>query len=925
MKIERTHSLEEFMQLDDFLGFQSQDEAVRERSFAIFNEAIADREFILQLFEHLKSELPQNVRFLVESAILRVLEIHFKPESTFWDPDAQNHILDTLVEYSLSIPYENSRTAMTCVRHIIMNSPISILQQVANYYSLLETHQEQQQVLIILQIMLYWTKLMSVTPLSQEETENILQEIEEFNVKLVQTFIEITNSLPENLIETPFPLKILRIISKCMIALTSKSVALLTDASFDTIIGAFMSALQFPSQNLAIIKLKRSITRFFIILCKYFIGVDEDSPEEDIRNEYAKHFQSEVAPQFLEMIIYVLSNETDDILRGNVLFLLSQLLFHQMIPVESITSEFVSDVIIRSARLTPDIVNERIINPQLYIAHYLHYSANELINRRRGCAKVIEALVKKYGEIEGIENKYIIVDMLYELLLAATTDPYEFESRIYLMTRYIRDTNTPMGPMVDPAVIEALTEVAGNLSTELISEEAKNATIDRTFVLASLLMMMRHTLPYMDPNIGLSLAVKCIMESPDEVVITCAAKLARACIDEGDIPEADFNVIDIIKKLLEYLHTNSPAIPMCVRSMLKIGGPQAAPLAKDVITDMLSFCVNPTEGDESDDNLEKIATSFTSTAEIIASLAHDQGAMAETAAQVTPMVAQYFVNHPQTKACDEILYFIAQLNTKCTIPIPAVYSSCTAIANIIAEDEVYLQHAEQITCALCPLILLNGEGCEAERFEFNNSCFKLCNNILQFCNRDASELSERDRAYALILSACMVQAIGEPAVIFLPAALEAITLPSEEQNDSLLYSSATTMIVSCFIASPEQTAQNITEDLANYIRESVNAEKLPTYNEFKLSFALLLYLARAGHQNCYVRAAELIKTLCEMRAEEENMAAIGGDKLVESMILPFSMPVESINELELFGQLTDQYFNSLPAKLKKLVKSYFHI
>lgn len=910
------------MNLEDLLGFESEIQEERERSFKLFNEAIMNREFIDQLFEYLKLELEPKIRFLVESSILRVIKINYNQESLFWDYDQQVRILNTLVEYALSVPYQNSQTVVDAIRHIIMSSTVAIIEQVNEIFELFNTMTQQHQFLILLQIMSFWTKLVSITPLSDEETEKFGAAIEEFNAKIVQAFIPITQAFSEDLTSTPYPLKILRVISKCLISLSAKSEAIFYDESFDNLLGLFIQAIQLPSENMGIVKLKRSISRLFIILCKYFLGKDEESPEESIRVEYANHFQSDIAPQFIDIIVYVLENDTDDFLHGNILYLLSQLLFHRLIPVEDITAEFVSNFIIKAARLSVDSINEHITNPQQYIGFYLHYSTNELINRRRGCAKVIEALVKNYGGVEGDENSYQIIDMLYELLLAPTSDPFEFESRIYLMTRYIRDTNTPMGPMVDPQIIEALAETASKL-VETLAEESNgqknDKAIDRTFVLASLLMLMRHTLPYMDPNIGISLGVHCITLSNDEVVITTAAKLIRTSIEESDMGEADFDVIEIIKKLLNFLSSNSPSIPMAIRALMRLGGPSATPVAREVITGMLEFCID-SKTEESDGDLEKITSSFTSAAEIIASLEHDQDALAQTAEQILPMVAEYFVNHPTTKCSDEILYILASLNTKNKIAIPAVYQACTTIANIISEDEVYLLHAEQIACAFCPLILLDSSGCDAEKAEFSSSCFKLCNNILQVCNKETNELTSRDRGYALVLASCLVQSAGESAVIFLPAALEAITLVGPD--DSLLYSSATLMIVSCFTASPETTSNAISNDLANYVRTSVSEKLLPTYKEFKLGFALLLYLARSERQPCYQRAVELIKTLSDLKTEEENMSELNGG-VIESMILPFQMPIENLNELELFGALTDKYFNTLNPKLKKLVRNIF--
>ena len=903
------------MELEHFLLFASENEEERAQANQEFNESIEDPDFIQALFGYIESAASNETLLkLVLLATKRVIIRQWSQDNTFWDYDAQVAIFQRIVELSLALPPALRDVLQDCFLRMVTESDYNIIELIAPLCEELASKTEAHDIYTILRIFQDWASKCFYQPLTDEQKEQYEGPIEELNTAIVQAFITVTQTISQDL-NVPYALKILRTITKSISYFSRKSVAMFSDESIDGIIEVMIQALQLESKEAEVVKLKRSIVNLFIQLSKSFLGeIPENDEEEEaekteseeVRSAYAVHYKDEILPSLVEAVTFVLSHDDDNTLLARTLFLLSILLFHAIITTEEVNEEFITGVLMPAARLTQENLEEIESNPTGYFGWNLAYSSS-VITRRRACANIVKALVKKYE----------VLDELYDLLLAPTVDPIDFEGRIYLMTAFIKFTLSKYGPMIESEVVDALCEEAAKTDTQ------------QPFVIASLLMLMRYTLPYSDPDKGAQLAAHCILNSDNAAVIIAASKLLRYSVEESETaPEITESVPDVLRKLLS-VSSEILSVPVrnSVLSVMKVGGESSIPLAKEVIGEMLQFCdeepvVNSETGKVEEDT-STISASITSVASILGALKEHQEVLVEIAAEVLPRIAQYFTTRPQTLVYDEILYLLSVIFTNLEAPVDFAYGISAQFLEIIANDEILLSHTEQISCTFCPLIVKPGDGAEAERVAFNDQCILACTNMIHYCD-EHPESTSSDKAYALLMASCLIQWCGEPGLIFTQNAIEGIV----SADEPILFSAAIHVITAAFMCNAEDTMSKLNPSVIEHIATSINAKNLPTYKEFKLGFALQLMLCRAGRKPSYRGAVELLNKLAQLKTEDEietDDPAFNSSQA--SLILPFELPIYSLDEFQLFNEVTNEtgLYNALSSGNKKIVKKYFQM
>ena len=926
------------MEFERFAAFSSTNQ---EELLAVnqeFEEAIQNPEFIEALFSYIEpaSSNPTSLKIIL-FAIKRMILRKWTQDTVFWEFEAQTQIFNHLLQLILQLPVEYRDLIQDCFARMVTDSDYGIIELIPQIVEDLGQRTDLSEIYCELQILQRWAQKCYFQPLTDEQKAQYEASIEELNASIVQAFIPISQAISEDLNQS-FALKILRSIAKALSFFSRKSAAMFTDESFDSLLELFIEALKIESQDINVFKLKRTITNLFIQLTNSFLGEIEDDDEEggeppeafdavpvgatpaaqpkteqeQVRGQYGVHYRDDILPSLVEAINFIIEHDTDDTLLAQTFYLLSLLLFHSIITTEEVNEEFISNVLLPAARLNQENIRDSVLNPTAYVGWNMQYTTN-IITRRRACANIVKALVKKYS----------LLDELYDLLLAPTVDPIDFEGRIYLMAGFLKFTNSNQGAMIEPDVIDMLAE-AMKLDTQ------------PPYIIASILMLMRYALPSMDPELGVRLAFQCILNSDSAIVLIIAAKLLTFCTEDPvEIPDVQEQIPNVLRKLLDCsTEINAPSLRRAVFSTLKLGGEQSLTLLHEVIVQMLAFCdeepqVNSETGKLVEDTSALIA-SITSVAAMMNAAKEPVEVFVQTAMEIVlPKITQYFTTHPQTNLYDEILYLLSIIFINLPGPIDAAYTMASQILQIIIQDEALISHTEQISVTFCPLIIKQGDGAEAERTAFNDVCFQACANMLQYCDAH-EESTANDRAYALLMAGCLIQTCGDPALVFVQAAKEGIV--AADENEAVLFSASVLVLAAAYACNLEETNSKLDPESIEHIATSINTNVLPTYKEFKLGFVLELFLCRAGRKGSYRAAVELLPALANLKAEDELESQLTPAQQQQnleqlSLILPFDLPIYSIDEFQLFDQLTNEtgLYNALAAKQKKTVKKYFQM
>lgn len=195
------------------------------------------------------------------------------------------------------------------------------------------------------------------------------------------------------------------------------------------------------------------------------------------RLRYSKQFMHDASPPLIQSLLVLLSTEKDRVVLSSALYVLFQHASHKVGCAIFVKLDFFKS----SSFLTHDGVAD-IESAQLqFLAFNYSFSCDEFIRLEGGC---------------GVRGKVLasdtILDYPYEFLLAPTVDPFDFEGRIFFMTKYAMVTMTNLNPIIEPEIVQVL------------AYQALKVSQNPEFVVKSFLMLMSATLPFLDPEDAVS-------------------------------------------------------------------------------------------------------------------------------------------------------------------------------------------------------------------------------------------------------------------------------------------------------------------------------------------------------------------------------------------------------------------------------------
>lgn len=901
------------MELKFFAQFFSKNPDEATNAMNLVLEATKDPSYIQLLFQFLQSPESQanlEIERAIHLTILQIIRSYWNSfndqsessnENIYWNQEQQAQVTNQLFNILFSIPYSRRINIVECFRHIIMKPFPNNYNIIETFIQLFDAHSSSiEDITTLSNITFFWTKACNITVIPNE----IIERIELLSLEIINRFTTISLQA-----EAPQSFLLLRFVSKCLKNLIKKRDSPLKCQNLDNFLSVLIKSLTITAENQDsnnLYLLKRSILSFFISLCTTFFP--KDSSISEIHSQYSLHYKQNIAPVLLQSLIQCISNERDQYILSSIIYLFDLFLHFDVGDRLFLNTEFITHLIIPVARLTPQDIEESETNPLQYLEFNLTYENSPGIRTTRTTtASLIGEILK--------DDRYI--DDLYDFLLAPTVNQIDFEGRIFLMTKFLKATNSNMGPMIDEGIVNVLVE------------QTKNVTSLPPFLITSLLMFMSSVLPFMDPEIGCQLASQCILQSDSQIVNCAASELLRASIVECE-QRVQLPITEIIPKLLNLASmVKYENISKCVEALIQIGGKAITPYIKDTVTGLLALC-NQSLADE--EMSKDVSSSLYSLFEIINSIPDDAPILVELSEVVLPACVQFFTNYPNNNCFDDIFLLISDFNTKIDNVTDTMIQTYIQTIQIIRKDiDVFVSSMKSIAYIMCPIIANPG-------FKGNSTMIASTVDILMHLLKSSIEYGDKDvLAYVILIIATLIQSIQESGFAFIPHICNALS-NVDDKSATCLFSACVFALASALIVNAEKSLSMIPKEVIEFILPRISQATCQTYKELKMGFIFLLKASQFGFVDSYVLAVNILQPLCERKIEnnmdledkmntaEDLIHRYEDDAEFPPLIIPFNLPSDQVDEYHLFGEISQApgMFQKLSAEQQAIVNQIFH-
>lgn len=895
------------MDFNIFLSLTSSDNEERTRAIKFAEELSKDPSIILTLIDFIQNNNFENQQLfeIVQLFILDLIRSHWALfdetiETFYWSPEQQHEISYRLLDALLKLKYENRKHIVECFRHIVIKSfPLNVefAQKIMEIYDSCTNSVEDFET--ILKIIVFWAKACALRTIP-DDLSNVIEEI---NLNYVKRFIKVVENI--NLRIT----RIMILITKSLRGFLKKMHQILLCPKFDQLLLFLVQQLFINDINdNDLMALKRCILKFFIVLNKEFFS-SEIVDENDVRFEYSKHFKQNIAPSLLNAIISLMAFENDRITLYSCTYILYQYVFYSIGDLNFVTPGFMKNIIIPLAKLTKQDLEEIISSPLQFLEFNYSFDYYDSYISRTSVSLFLGEILEK------LKNDDNFLNELYDYLLEQTVDQFDFESRIYLMTKYVIATMTNLGPMIEPEVVT------------LLGNEALKVDQHPSFVITSLLMFMSSVLPYLDPEEGCKLAMKCIYQTDEPIIICAASKLLRHSIIECD-SRFDIPISEVVPKLLmtaseiryEYLST-------AVEALIQIGGKSIYPFVSDTIAGLFNICKQSLTEDDSKNASSMLYSIF----EIVNAIPDDEPILIELSESSLPECISLLKEYPNNHCFNDIFLLISVFNTKIDQVTETMIKCYISALEIIQSDEVLMTSMQEICYFMCPIIL---SDIFPTNQELINQTIEICKTFLQYTSQ---EEDYDGHAYAILIVASLIQSIGQPSLIFLPNIFESLTLV-KDPSSVILFSSCVVAIASALMIQNLESSvfNSIPRAFIDFIIQKTTPSTLQTYKEMKLGFILLLKCIINDRIDAYPIAVNLLPALCERKIEYEmniNDKMLTAKQLENEnsnaefppLIIPFVLPSDKFDEYQLFGNISSNrsLYNMLSNEQKNIIHQIF--
>lgn len=926
------------LSLDIFQELLVPDQRTIDRATSSILEASKHPEFILFLIESLqKGEVRQNNN-LTTQIILQIVNLirsnwigrfnDIDPSKVFWSQESQEHISLLLLDLMFNIKMDLRSHFFSAFRIIILKSfpkVLSFMEKLLEFY-----HKRSdclEDVFSFLNLCYFWGKACSDRKENAYEgyyksPEDMIFDLDAVNTKLLECYSEIVSNVI-SLVETnESACMIVTIVSKIIRRSTYVLSSSLMTPLFNDIISQIINPLSINSSDEIILKMKYQIFKMIHDLNQNYLKKSSKYNDE-IKLAYSTLYKTQIAPQILQITIQCLKMPTNFIVSSKILEIFYQFIFYSICKESLLTSDFVSNILLRYSRITSDDINQSEINPCYYLDTCLYFDEGKAVSPRYSCSKIVRV----------ISRKKIAYDF-YQMLLTRPLDVFDFEAKIFLLIYFMKAQKSLLKEKKNKKRNSKLLmnyEIPEELITLIINELSE---IDKnpTFLNVTLIWFFADYLKKIEPITGFDIANQIMIYSNQPIIVFAASRLLVKCYRyfEG---HRNVNLQLTLQKLLENIPIfNSPITSKAIELICENSTEN---IDDELIVTLFNIAIKMISLDE--EMIEGVSSIFSLIASLIRKIEDDSPILIQLAEFVIPVVFNIFSNYPNNSVYTHLFDIISTFSIKFENAIPIQIQSLPNLFSLLLSDISLLDATRELVWYLYPIVCAKNNPLSTVP-ELLQPLLQLSDNM--YSNAIEENDFERE-GYSLLLKSCFIQvfediteSIFNQCIQTLHRQMEIYQNEDEVLDEPIPFIGGLYVLAASLIINEQQTLQNLPKELVDFIISAISKTIISSYREMTISFIILLSFYKVGIQKAYIKAGKLYEKLYQLKEDEESFSEYQEEEEEEydnseedcegeimKLIAPSHMPLDNINPFLLFIQVTKEYnsFDLLSSKYQEII------
>lgn len=878
--------------------------------------ASKNSQFIFFLFEKI-----QDISCKSEPTLLKQICIHITSlirsnwmvNDNYWTYQNQEEIAKTMIKLMFEVAYELRPHFIESFRYIILRSFVNALPIMNCFYEEIQDKLNLENINTFFEICYFWLKCSSER---EKQDQNILDQIDQFNLMLIQFFYNFANNNLNYSDEQS------RCSLLCFIKDIYKFTFLIAIPEFTDILNSILLKI-FPlliinSNDGKILKMKYYIVKIIFILNTSFLK--KKSSKNELINKYSMIYKKEIANQLPNLIYQTLLLPMNCFLAQKTLLVYYQFIEFEDFNLSIITPELIN-IFIKLSMVYPDDIYQTIINPEQYLENYLISGGynGKSESTRMICSSVFSGILEKQGSIQ-------IIEQISEILKPVENDnDFVLEAKIYLLLvlsksvkAYNRRQNKQLkkkGKKVH-SNCSAFDKLLASL-VEYIINSIANKEIS-LFLKITFLWFLSSVIKGIAPEHGIEISVELINKSEYPIEALAASKIFVDCWSkvENDDNHINLNSSNLIQKLLEIssvFSCNFPsrAIEICCINANNIDISSIGFLIDNLFNTVCNYLEDDVDKDPC---FERSTTILNCIYNIISQLDDNDPQLLQLAELVVTRSFQIFTDFPENEIFLELFDLIGEFPQKTNQVLEYMISILPNYLKLLYNEENEINEdlliaSRQITMYIYPLITCENSPV-VQNEQLTNALMELCQKMLEY---GETEGTQDCLGYSLFLASCFIQVYGQKAFGFLDFAISTLRTqlsiiersPNLIESDPIIFIGALHVLASALIVDAKTITildESIIKGLVNFISEKI----ISTYREMTVAFIILLKITENGELMGFEKAKQMIQRLYILKkreSEEEFKEEEEEEETVLHLITLFSVPLDSFDPINYFNQI----------------------
>jgi hypothetical protein len=356
---------------------------------------------------------------------------------------------------------------------------------------------------------------------------------------LIQSFHAVSTTAIEAIGDSDDAAEIESLIAKSLALFQAQAGIAVASDFFGDLLNHCLRAFVVASDRPAVIHMKARIAKLIADLTTWGLkDPDKLSGATDRTSgaaaAFAARYRAEVAPVMVQAVVRALELPQDFRLSGRLLDLLATFAYHRFGVEGFVTPDFITHVLIPSATLSAEEVDDASTNVDQYLGFCMDFDNDDEVQTPRvGCVSVVRSLVTRVG----------IGHHLYPFFVQPAAGFADFEARLFLLIAYIKNSKSAVREArkkqlaglkkrqrrgVKKSFPPILPDVGQDVVQSVISTLQRGDS-NPIFLQVAVLWLLASVLVHTGPAPGFGIAVSVLMAASEPIVILSAAKLFHAC------------------------------------------------------------------------------------------------------------------------------------------------------------------------------------------------------------------------------------------------------------------------------------------------------------------------------------------------------------------------------------------------------------